>query len=162
MFQLITPATVKLMHINVRTEKHGPADVDAFDLDFQIGGENQKVLALLHPDLCAALCHDEDGDDGQETVEGVPPHLPNIRFPKLAEALPWTEEATGVDLTVIYGLGNWQDEIRSLVEGVINEFGADLLRIVEMRQEAFARKCKTEAAAKRMQLATIVAEEPSK
>jgi hypothetical protein len=106
MFQLIAPATVKLMHINVRTEKHGPADVDAFDLDFQIGGENQKVLALLHPQLCAALCFNEDDDGGQETVEGVPPHLPNIRFPKLAEALPWTDEATGVDLTVIYGLGD--------------------------------------------------------
>lgn len=112
MFQLVHPATVKLMHINVRTEKHGPNDVDAFDLDFQIGGENQKVLALLHPDLCAALCHDEDGDDGQETVEGVPPHLPNIRFPKLAESLPWTEEATGVDLTVIYGLGDDTSNIK--------------------------------------------------
>lgn len=112
MFQLITPATVKLMHINVRTEKHGPADVDAFDLDFQIGGENQKVLALLHPQLCEALCFNEDDDGGQETVEGVPAHLPNIRFPKLAEALPWTEEATGVDLTVIYGLGDDASNIR--------------------------------------------------
>lgn len=110
MFQLITPTTVKLMHINVRTEKHGPADVDAFDLDFQIGGENSKVLALLHPGLCEALCCHED--DGQETVEGVPPHLPNLRFPKLAEALPWTEEATGVDLVVIYGLGDDTSNIK--------------------------------------------------
>jgi hypothetical protein len=112
MFQLIAPTTVKLMHINVRTEKHGPADVDAFDLDFQIGGENSKILALLHPGLAEALCFDEDDDGGQETVEGVPPHLPNLRFPKLADALPWTEEATGVDLVVIYGLGDDASNIK--------------------------------------------------
>ena len=44
-------------------------------------------------------------------------------------------------------------------EAVLNEFGADMLRIIEMREEAFARKCKTEAAAKRAQLLTVVAEE---
>lgn len=63
-------------------------------------------------------------------------------------------------LMVAYkNLGHWQDDIRSLIEGVLNEFGADMLRIIEMRQEAFARKCKTEAAAKRAQLLTVVAEE---
>lgn len=61
-------------------------------------------------------------------------------------------------LMVVYkNMGHWQDEAKSLIEGVINEFGADLLRIVEMRQEAFARRCKTEAATKRAQLATMVA-----
>ncbi len=64
-------------------------------------------------------------------------------------------------LMVAYrNLGHWQDDIKSLIEGVLNEFGADMLRIVEMRQDAFARKCKTEAAAKRAQLLTVVAEEP--
>ncbi len=63
-------------------------------------------------------------------------------------------------LMVAYkNLGHWQNDIRSLIEGVLNEFGADMLRIIEMRQEAFARKCKTEAAAKRAQLLTVVAEE---
>lgn len=63
-------------------------------------------------------------------------------------------------LMVAYqNLGHWQDDLRSLIEGVLNEFGADMLRIIEMRQEAFARKCKTEAAAKRAQLLTVVAEE---
>lgn len=60
-------------------------------------------------------------------------------------------------LMVAYkGLGHWQNEIQSLIEGVINEFGTDLLRIVEMRQEAFARKCKTEAQAKRAHLQAFV------
>lgn len=63
-------------------------------------------------------------------------------------------------LMVAYkNLGHWQSDIRSLIEGVLNEFGADMLRIIEMREEAFARKCKTEAAAKRAQLLTVVAEE---
>lgn len=66
-------------------------------------------------------------------------------------------------LMVAYkSMGHWQDEAKSLIEGVINEFGADLLRIVEMRQEAFARQCKTEAATKRAQLATMVAAEQPK
>lgn len=112
MFQLLTPATVKLMHINVRTEKHGPADVDACDLDFVISGENQKVLALLHPKLCAALYFNAEAEAGQEHFETVPEHLPDLRFAKLSEALPWSDEATGVDLTVIYGLGDDASNIK--------------------------------------------------
>ena len=55
MFQLKTETTVRLMHINVRTEKHGPNDVDAMDVEFAMEGQNTKVLALLHPALCEAL-----------------------------------------------------------------------------------------------------------
>lgn len=54
------------------------------------------------------------------------------------------------------GLGHWQDDVRSAIEGVINEHGADLLRIVEMRLAAHARQEKTFAKAKREQLSTIV------
>lgn len=112
MFQLIHPTTVKLAHINVRTEKHGPNDVDACDLDLVIEGDNSKVLALLHPDLCASLYFDSDGDDGQGVVEGIPPTLPNLRFAKMASKVTWETEATGVDLTVIYGLGDEKSNIK--------------------------------------------------
>jgi hypothetical protein len=105
-FQLIQPTTVKLMHINVRTEKHGPNDVDAFDLDFAIEGENRRVLGLLHDDLCGAFYFNAEADEGQEALEGVDHALPNLRFPKLSARLPWDSEATGVDLKVIYGLGD--------------------------------------------------------
>lgn len=57
------------------------------------------------------------------------------------------------------GLGGWQDDVRSAIEGVINEHGADLLRIVEMRLAAHARQEKTFARAKRDQLSTIVSVE---
>lgn len=36
-------------------------------------------------------------------------------------------------------LGNWNDKTISAIEGIINECGSDLLRIVEMRQDAYAR-----------------------
>ncbi len=112
MFQLIHPTTVKLAHINVRTEKHGPNDVDACDLDLVIEGENAKVLALLHPDLCAALYFNSEAEAGQDLVDGVPPSLPNMRFAKMQTKIAWESEATGVDLTVLYGLGDDKSNIR--------------------------------------------------
>lgn len=112
MFQLINSTTVKLMHINVRTEKHGPADVDAVDLDLHLIGENRVVLGLLHPGLCEALYHNAAGDAGQKTIEGAPDSLPNLRFGKLGDALNWEEEETGVDLTVIYGVGDDKSNIK--------------------------------------------------
>lgn len=43
-------------------------------------------------------------------------------------------------LMVAYkALSNWDDSIKSAIEGIINECGHDLLRIVEMRQDARAR-----------------------
>lgn len=60
------------------------------------------------------------------------------------------------------GLGHWEDPVRSAIEGVINECGADLLRIVEMRQEAFARRCTVEARQHRAALAAAVDPEPTK
>lgn len=43
-------------------------------------------------------------------------------------------------LMVAYkGLGSWNDSIKSAIEGIINECGHDLLRIVEMRQDAHVR-----------------------
>lgn len=113
MFQLIQPTTVKLMHINVRTEKHGASDVDAVDLDLHFVAENRLALGMLHPDLCEALYHCAAGEQGQGTVEGLPDTLPNLRFPKLAGcSFAWDDEATGVDLTVIYGLGDEKSNIK--------------------------------------------------
>jgi hypothetical protein len=112
MFQLVQDTTVTLSHINVRTEKHGPADVDAFDLDFALTGENRKLLALLHPRLCESLFFNAEREAGQEVAEGVDDSVPNLRFTRLADALPWSDEATGVDLTVVYGLGDDASNIR--------------------------------------------------
>jgi hypothetical protein len=105
-FQLKTETTVRLMHINVRTEKHGPNDVDAMDVEFAMEGQNTKVLALLHPALCEALYFNEEAEAGQDEAPGLDTSLPDLRFPKLAQSIAWDDEATGVDLTVVYGLGD--------------------------------------------------------
>lgn len=56
-------------------------------------------------------------------------------------------------LMVAYkGISNWEPVLKGVIEGVINECGADLLRIVEMRQDAYAR-LKSEQA--RQKLAAI-------
>lgn len=36
-------------------------------------------------------------------------------------------------------MGNWDVHLKSAIEGIINECGNDLLRIVEMRKDAYAR-----------------------
>lgn len=66
-------------------------------------------------------------------------------------------------LMVAYkGISHWDSDVLSAIEGVINECGADLLRIVEMRQEAFARRMTVEARQKRAALHAIVDPEPAK
>ena len=66
-------------------------------------------------------------------------------------------------LMVVYKeIGNWEEATKSAIDGVINECGADLLRIVEMRQEAFARRMTVEARQKRAALHAMVDPEPAK
>lgn len=105
MFQLITDTDVQLVHVNMRTEKHGNADVDAYDLDFAIEGPNDKVLGLLHPDLCGSLYFEPEAEQGQQTLEAVHTVPRHLRFKKLGD-LPWQEDATGVDLRILFGLGD--------------------------------------------------------
>ena len=59
------------------------------------------------------------------------------------------------------GSGQYEADLRDYIEGVINEFGPELLRVLELRQEALARKHSAEAAVIRAQLATVVDEEAS-
>lgn len=110
MFQLITDTDVTLVHVNMRTEKHGNADVDAYDLDFAIEGPNNKVLGLLHPDLCDCLYFEPEEEQGQQTLEEVRTVPRHLRFKKLGD-LPWQEDATGVDLRIQYGLGDLESNI---------------------------------------------------
>jgi hypothetical protein len=129
MFQLITPTTVRLKHINLRQETHGKHKVDAIDLDFVLEGRNLN-LALLHPDLCAAHYHDPDADAGQETAEGVEQVLPKRRFPQ-AGPIPWDDVTTGTDLTVIYGLGD--DDSNIDMTG-----GKTATKRIELKEDAVA------------------------
>lgn len=53
----------------------------------------------------------------------------------------------------------WHKEVIELVSGAINEFAPEMLRVLELRQEAMARKHSAEAALMRAQLAALVDEE---
>jgi hypothetical protein len=55
------------------------------------------------------------------------------------------------------GPGQYDDEVKSLLQGVINEHTQSLSLLVEARQEAFARQCLLEASAIRARLALVVA-----
>ena len=116
MFQLIEPTTVTLTQITTHLVKRGKKDFrDAYALHFEIDGPNHKVLPLLHDKLCEALFADLEGDGGQEPIPGVAKVLPDARFPKL-KVLPWPDEQTGVDLTLVYGVGDERSNV-ALEEG---------------------------------------------
>jgi hypothetical protein len=102
-FELTTPTTARLAHVNMRTEKHGEDDATAIDLKFTMAAAND-ALAMFHPRLREALYFNRDGEQGQESVEGVPPALPNRLFPSMAP-IAWDTELSGATVIVDYGLG---------------------------------------------------------
>lgn len=55
-------------------------------------------------------------------------------------------------------LGHWREKERSLLQGIINEFGSDILRIAEMRMEELARRHNTQAQMIRRQIAAAIGE----
>lgn len=62
-------------------------------------------------------------------------------------------------LMVAYkNMGAWNEDKKPLIEGVINEFGADILRVIEMRQEAYARQQRAMAKQKHAALAAVLGE----
>lgn len=105
MFQLINQTTVELLHINMRTERHGQADVDAYDFDFCIERQNSEVLALLDDRLCPSLYFRAKATDDEPDLPDVEKIFPNLLFPKMT-SYDWKDEAEGVDLAIVYGLGD--------------------------------------------------------
>lgn len=57
-------------------------------------------------------------------------------------------------------LGHWNEHVKSAIEGIINECGHDLLRIVEMRQDAFARLKSEQARQKLAAIDAALGEQP--
>ncbi len=55
--------------------------------------------------------------------------------------------------------GRYANEDMTLIKGVINEFSSDLLRVLELRQEAIARKHSADAALAKAQLESLVTPE---
>lgn len=111
MFQLIKPTTVTLLHVNMRTEKHGTDDIDAYDFDFVLERANSEALALLHADLCESVYYRAEATEDQADIPTVEKTRPNLRFPKMAPIV-WVDEAEGVDLSIEYGLGDELSNIK--------------------------------------------------
>ena len=102
-FEFTTPTTVKLDHLNVRSEKHGDETVTALDLKFSRTSAN-TCLDTYAPGLREALYYRAQDTEDQGEIEGIEQTLPNLRFPRLSP-LAFTDEADGVTLTIDYGLG---------------------------------------------------------
>ena len=101
MFAFDKPTAVKLAHINCREERHGDESVAAIDLKFVSEAGNSQ-LAMLHPDLRAAL-YDTD-DDERPGLDGIEPIATKLRFPAMLQ-FAWELEMTGCEVEVDYGLG---------------------------------------------------------
>lgn len=95
----ISADDVRLMHLNVRSEKHGEDDVTAIDLKLQWTTSND-ALRMFHPHLPEALYQH---DKKQATVDGIGPKMGARVFPDLGP-LKWKQEVTGLKLTISHGI----------------------------------------------------------
>lgn len=103
-FELLSPTAVKLMHVNLRPEKHGDEDVPAIDLKFCLAASN-AALDMFHPKLRDALYYNAEAEQGQEQIDGVPEVLPNRRFTAM-EPIDWDLELPNRIVVVDWGLGD--------------------------------------------------------
>lgn len=96
-----------LTNVNTRKENHGKQHVQAVDLSLR-GVFQAEVLERIEPGLHAHHYHNPAADAGQEEVPGVPPVLPDLRFPALnSRAFKYgsKDRLTGYSLDMDYGLG---------------------------------------------------------
>jgi hypothetical protein len=104
MFQLLTPTTVTLKHVNLRPEKHGDESVRAIDVKLSLKQGNE-VLDLFHPKLRERLYWNQKEQEQLQTrMPGVSASLPDLVFPEL-EPVKWDLELVGAKVVVDYGLG---------------------------------------------------------
>jgi hypothetical protein len=101
----IHAAEVRLHHLNVRTESHGPDEVTAIDLGL-IWETGNEVLAQFHPSLRRLLYSAAPAT--QPEVDGVEEVLPVRTFTELAP-LHWSDEAAGLTLAMHHALGEGLD-----------------------------------------------------
>ena len=78
------------------------------------------------------------------------------RIENLANRLAELRKSDQPLMVAYKSMGNWDGEIRSVIEGIINEHGSDLLRIVEMRFAASARQERASAKMKREQISDFL------
>jgi len=104
-FEIEQTSSVKLTHLNVRTEKHGDDDVPAMDLEFEWTTSN-RALALFNAKLVDRLYL--EGETRSKPVEGVETVRTALAFPEIT-SVPWKQEDTGMMLIIEHGLGGKSD-----------------------------------------------------
>lgn len=104
-FELLTPTTVKLNSVNLRSEKHGPDNlVPAVDLSITYGTSN-AALCAFDDELLMALYKRPSATDGGQGELAPVSDFPVLRFPKMAAPIKWDAELAGYTLTIEYGTG---------------------------------------------------------
>lgn len=99
----------KLIHINVRTEKHGDQDVTAIDMDFRYTANNQ-TLVMLSPTLKSSLFQKEDTP--QRDITPDPDHLTVLKNPKMGP-IKWNEKYENARFIVHIGASGKEDVLFS-------------------------------------------------
>lgn len=102
-FQFSQPTTVKLMHVNLRDEKHGDEPAAAIDVKFKRESGND-ILDLFHPKLLEALYYRDATTEAQSEVPGVARILPNKLFTRM-DPISWSLDITGATVVIDFGLG---------------------------------------------------------
>lgn len=97
----------KLIHINVRTEKHGDQDVTAIDMNFRYTASNQ-TLAMFSPTLKSALFQKEDTP--QQQINDDPDHLTVVKNPKMG-AIKWDEPYDEARVVIHIGASGTEDVV---------------------------------------------------
>lgn len=119
----LTKTAAKLNSFNIRAEKHGEENVPAGDLKLTIKAAN-TILDIFDPELRTALYKNTAANQGQEEVAGLPPTLPNLRFPNLDVPLKLKDQGVGYTLVLDWGLGG--DSNLTLEGCEVNNFQATL------------------------------------
>lgn len=97
--------SVKLIHVNCRSEIHGDERTPAYDLKFQANCPSD-ILLEFHPRLRAALFQKPTNPDLAD--QGAEDALSELVFP-LMEPFKYAYECESYHLTVGYGIGGKSD-----------------------------------------------------
>lgn len=122
MFQLLTPATVRLTSLTCRTEAAGQRkDVPAITLRLKMESVDNELLDLLSPTARTTLYA---AVEGQDPLPGMPPTTPVLRSKDIKHWSPEELVLNGWKVTIDHGI----DDTSAIAMGKckIDGFTADL------------------------------------
>ncbi|MFD1558310.1 hypothetical protein ACFSHT_22215 [Paraburkholderia silviterrae] len=97
----------KLLHVNLRTEKHGDQEVPAIDLRFRYTASNNS-LVMFSPTLKSSLFEKEDSP--QKQINPDPDHLTVVKNPKMGP-VRWDETYECARVVIHIGASGKEDVV---------------------------------------------------